>query len=193
MGGWRSVLIGVALAAGFAVALAGPVWLLWDALQPEPWNAQNLRVRFESVRYEAGGLVFRYTVVNRTRRAFRLLPGSTRIRALRRPGLPEPGYPSLGLPLDLDARAANHVELRLEIATPWGSPAAHSLGQEWIGALPEDTSDQAAVSPLPQSPPAVQPAPPPRPFSPTDLLDALDGFELTDRRTGLKIVFPRMW
>ncbi len=190
MGSGRSVLIGAALIAGFAVVLAGPVWLLWDALQPEPWNPQNLRVRFESVRYEAGGLIFRYTVVNRTRRALRFLPESTRIRALRRPDLPEPGYPSVSLPLDLKPRASSHVELRLEIATPqWNDRP----GQEWIGALPEDNSDQAAVSHLPLSPPLAHAAPPPPLFDPAKPLDALDGFELIDRRTGLKLVFPRMW
>src|SRR5262245_32173205 len=97
----RTGWISAALTAGFAVVLAGPVWLAWHTLRLPAWNHQTLNVRFQTVRYEAGGLVFAYLVENRTFRTARILPEHTRIHALQQVDRPTVGYPNLPLPLVL--------------------------------------------------------------------------------------------
>src|SRR4051794_15982012 len=94
---WVGMAIGIAL----AVVLAAPVAILRTALRPEPWDARHLRVHFESVRYERAGLVFTYTLDNRTRRSARLLPDRTTLRAVQQQNGPVVGYPVMRLPLDI--------------------------------------------------------------------------------------------
>src|SRR2546423_14817777 len=99
--GW----IGWTLAAGAAVGLAGPIALLCHALTPEPWDAQHLRVRFESVRYERAALVFTYRLENRTGRSARLLPNLTTIKVMQPRDQAVAGVPVINLPLDIEAHS----------------------------------------------------------------------------------------
>src|SRR4051812_39040514 len=104
--GWR-------MAAAVLVVLAGPAALLWHALTPEPWDAQHLRARFESVRYERAGLVFRYQLENRTGRSARLGRNLTTIKLVQPNGQAAAGVPVINLPLDIEAHSIRPVEVRL--------------------------------------------------------------------------------
>src|SRR5436309_16083924 len=101
----------VALALGYALVLLGPGALLWSYLRPEPWNSRTLRVRFEAVRYQAGGLVFTYLLENHTRRSARLLPGATSIRLVHPADGLAIGRPAMRLPLEIEGRSTQRVEL----------------------------------------------------------------------------------
>src|ERR1035438_6348635 len=106
----RTGWIGGALAAGFAVVLAPPILLFWNAIQPEPWNSNTVKIRFQNVRYEAGGLVFRYVVQNLTHHTARFLPEATQVRARQPAARPPVGYANLKLPLELPAESVQEVE-----------------------------------------------------------------------------------
>jgi hypothetical protein len=190
----RSVLIGVALAIGYAIVIAGPAFLLWNALRPEPWTERSVSVRFESVRYKAGGLVFTYIIENRSRRAARFLPEATKVRVLQPSDSPVAGYPSVALPLNLERRGWQRVEIRLDLPSPRSlpplSPGGASAG--WLGDLPVNPGE-AFVSPLPRKSGDAPPEAPPQEISPPERLRDIDGFELTDQSQGLRIVFPRAW
>jgi len=196
----RTWLIGGALALGYAVVLAPPAFLVWHALRPLPWNDQTLKVHFESLRYEAGGLVFRYSVENTTGRTARFLPGETEIRAIQPNDRPVVGFANVRLPVDLPAHSTQAVDLRLELPSPGAiEPPVPAQNRAILKPrLPSTTSgDQdAPVSPLPmRDPPNPQP-PPAQPSWQQTLQDSLldlNGFELTDRQHGLKLVFPRGW
>src|SRR4051812_3704146 len=99
-----------AIVAGLAVGLAGPVALLWHALTPDVWDAQHLRVRFESVRYERAGLVFTYLLENRTARSAHLQPNLTTIKLMQAADHAVAGVPVISLPLDIDAYSTRPVE-----------------------------------------------------------------------------------
>jgi hypothetical protein len=184
---------------GFAVVLAPPALLVWHALRPLPWNGQTLKVRFESVRYEAGGLVFRYSVENTTGRMARFLPGETEILALQPKDRPVVGFANVRLPVDLPAHSTQPVELRLELPSigllqpATGDQNRAILNPQLPSAVPSD--QEAPVSPLPmldppEKPPTAQPS---VQFTVEDSLLDLDGFELTDLHHGLKLLFPRGW
>ncbi len=79
---WFAAALGVSL----GVVLAAPVALVRTALRPVPLDAHNLRVRFESVRYERAGLVFTYLLINQTRRTANLSPSQTTLRARQQDG-----------------------------------------------------------------------------------------------------------
>src|SRR3981189_2058791 len=93
---------GLALAAALVAVPAGPATLLWHALTPEPWDAQHLHARFESVRYERAGLVFTYQLENRTGRSTRLLPKLTTIKLMQPNDQAVAGIPVINLPLDIE-------------------------------------------------------------------------------------------
>lgn len=161
----RTWVIGAALALGYAAVLAPPLLLVRHAVEPD-WNDETLRVSFDSIHYEAGGLIFRYSVENRTGHTARFLPGETEIRALQRKERPAPGYANIRLPVNLPAHSTKAVELRLELpgngpTGPSREPTASSQPSFWLTV--EDS-----------------------------LLD-LDGFELVDPARNLKLVFPRRW
>jgi hypothetical protein len=201
MAAQRTGWIGFAVALGFAVVLAPPVLLFWDAIQPEPLDSRTVKIRFQSVHYEAGGLVFRYTVQNLTHRPARFLPETTQIRALQPSDRPPAGYPNLKLPLELPAEQVEQVDVRLEL--PAIRPSMEQSDEQtrmvlqhkpMVGTLPENDSP---VSPLPMrgkiaanenSPPPPQPS-----FSVEDSLTDLQGFELTDSTRGIKLTFPKGW
>src|SRR5579872_2481182 len=111
----RTAWIGAFMALGFAVVATPPVLLFWNAIQPQPWNSNTVKIRFQSWHYQAGGLVFRYAVQNLTQRTARFMPESTQIRALQPAGRPPVGYPNLRLPLELPAESVQEVEVRLEL------------------------------------------------------------------------------
>jgi hypothetical protein len=187
--------IGGALLLGLLAALAGPVWLVRQYLRPEPWNP---RVRFASMRYEAGGLVFTYVVENRTRRTVRFLPDTASIHAIQSKGSTAEIYVSAALPLELDGHSSRSVEVRLELPSePPGVPhTSHRQDGPMPGSIAPGASDlNVHVSPLPTpgqqaETAADQPAPQ---KAVEDPLTSIEGFELIQKRTGLKIVFPRAW
>jgi hypothetical protein len=197
----RSGWIVGAVVLGFAVVLVPPALLFWTSIQPEPLNAGTVRIRFQSVRYEAGGLVFLYSVQNLTQHRARFSPDSTRIRALQTADRPLVGYANLKLPLDLPAASAHPVEVRLELPGAKMSMAGEQsdehtwmvLRQRIPMAPPEN---EPPVSPLPmRGKLAANDTPPPAPaaFSFEDFLGDLQGFELTDPVRGIKLHFPRGW
>ncbi len=173
------------LAGGFAVVLAGPALLLWSTVRPEPWTAQNLRVRFESARYEAVSLVFTYNIENRTRRTAYLAPDTTHIRVRQSSGGPPVGYAFVHLPLELAAHSSKTVEVKLDL--PVGNPSSG-----WM-AMSEDKMSPELI-PNPEPP---KPVPPSEPASLDSIvsrsLENLDGFELVNDSTGLRLIFPRGW
>ncbi|HEY1340563.1 MAG TPA: hypothetical protein VGF59_23790 [Bryobacteraceae bacterium] len=183
---------------GLLAVAAGPGLLVWQYLRPEPWNP---RVRFEGARYEAGGFVFTYLVENRTRRTIRMLPDRTEIHAIQTKGSRETGHISVMLPLEVEAHSAQRVEVRMELPPEPLNPNKHIPGALGFN-LPGATDPQVYGSPLPTlSPPerpAAQPGSRERPFeTPEDVvedaLSTIEGFELVEHRTGLKILFPRPW
>ena len=186
--GWTAFGLAVATMA----VLAPPALLFWNALQPEPWNSSTVKIRFQTIRYEAGGLVFRYSVQNLTHHAAHFLPNATQIRALQPAGRPPVGYANVKLPLELPAGALKEVDLRLELP---GTP--QSLWRE----QPNEQKQKAAGSDI-EPPGSPQPMtgglagrenemPPPDLFE--DSLSDLQGFELTDPARGILLIFPRGW
>ena len=192
--------ISVALALGSALVLLGPGALLWSYLRPEPWNARTLRVRFEAVRYERAALVFTYLLENRTRRSARLLPDRTSIRLVQPEDGPTIGYPAMRLPLDIEGRSTQHVELRLELASPRGPALSPLLSEEQTARVLQHkitggSDREPPVSPLPMRGRAAPRSEVKEPAEPVfeNPLNYLNGFELVNESKGLRIVFPRGW
>jgi diadenosine tetraphosphatase ApaH/serine/threonine PP2A family protein phosphatase len=188
---------------GFAVVLAGPVLLFRDALNPSPWNETTLRAEFQSIRYESGGLVFRYAVHNLTRHAAQFQPALTEIHALQAKDRPPVGYPNIMLPLNVPARGSHVVEVRLELASFMHPPASLSSDDQTRRVLQNPPPGEPAfpadppVSPLPMHGPS-KPATPAMTvdaaeFSLQDALTGLNGFELVDETNGIRLVLPRGW
>jgi hypothetical protein len=177
------------------------VLLFWSAIQPEPWDSNTLKVRFLSFQYEAGGLVFRYSVQNLTHRTARFLSDSTQIRALQPADRPPVGYANLKLPLELPAESVKEVDLRLELPgtrlSMWREQSdeqTRMVLQQKPPGTPPDTD--VPVSPLPMRGKiaANEKQPPAQPtFSFEDSLSDLQGFELTESSRGVHLVFPRGW
>ena len=195
----RTGWIGGALAIGIAVVLAPPTLLFWKAIQPEPWNSSTLKIRFQDVRYEAGALVFRYSVQNLTHHTARFLPDATQVRALQPSDRPPVGYANLRLPLELAADAVREVEMRLELpgarSSVWQERSDEQtravLRHRPAGSPPDNDSP---VSPLPLLGKLAANDPPPEAgFSLEDFLGDLQGFELTVPARGIRLVFPRGW
>lgn len=186
--GWTGFVLTLATLA----VLAPPALLFWNALQPEPWNSRTVKIRFETIRYEAGGLVFRYSVRNLTHHAARFLPNATQIRALQPAGRPPVGYANVKLPLELPAGALKEVDLRLELP---GTP--QSMWQEQSDG--QTRKSQESDNESPGSPEAVPATLPGREsnMAPANLfedsLTDFQGFELTDPARGILLIFPRGW
>lgn len=184
---------------GTVVVLVPPVLLFWSAIQPEPLDSNTVKIRFQSVRYEAGGLAFRYSVQNLTHRGARFAPDSTQIRALQHSDKPPVGYANVRLPLELPAESVTVVELRLElpVSLPLSGEVSDGLTrailQHKTPGTPSDTD--APVSPLPMRGKMAPRENPPPPSTPSveDSLSNLEGFELSDPARGIRLVFPRGW
>src|SRR5215471_11523466 len=102
---------GLAIALGAILVLAGPAFLLWQWLKPEPFDRDHLLIRFESVRYESAGLVFAYRIENRTGRSARLLGHATTIRLKQDADRPPVGYPTLALPFEIAPHSMKIIEV----------------------------------------------------------------------------------
>jgi hypothetical protein len=198
----RTGWIGGALAVGFAVVLAPPMLLFWNAIQPEPWNSNMLKIRFQNVRFEAGGLVFRYSVQNLTHHTARFLPDATQVRALQPADRPPVGYANIKLPLELPAESVQQVELRLELPGNRLSMRREQSDDEQTKMVLQHQppgsppATDSPLSPLPMRGKIAanenqRPAQPN--FSFEDSLSDLQGFELADPARGIKLVFPRGW
>jgi hypothetical protein len=194
----RSPWIGLGLAVGTAVVLAGPALLVWSHLRPQPWNEWNLRARFQSARYEGWALVFTYKIENRTRRSAHLAAGATHLRVRQAKDGPPAGYAFVHLPIELHPRSSHTVEIRLDL------PAQGAKG--WMAAAEEQTRrvfrNDAQASPgepsppLPMRDPPKQPQPREMPSVETAVAKALatlEGFELVNDRHGVRLVLPRGW
>jgi len=171
----RTVWILAGLLFGFGVVMAGPAWLFWDFLHQNPWNESNLNAKFQSVRYDAGGLVFRYTVRNLTSREARFRPTLTEIHALQEKDQPLVGYPNVVLPFEVPANGSHTLDVRLEL------PGLRSLSSGM-------SFSEFGTPPSPAAAPAG-----PAVLSPQDALTDLDGFELVDPTNGIRLVLPRAW
>jgi hypothetical protein len=192
---WFAAALGVA----FGVVVAAPLALMRTAMQPVPLDAHNLRVHFESVRYERAGLVFTYLLENRTRRSASLSPAQTKLRARQQDG-PAVGYPVMQLPFKIQAHESRRVEVRLELALPREQLTPRESADQTARVLQHQLPDTAVVdSPLSPIPMTKLPsAPEPPPFTAPDILlaralTALDGFELVDEGHAIHIFFPRGW
>lgn len=197
----RTGWIGGVLALGFAVVIAPPALLFWNAIQPEPWDSHTVQIRYQSVRYEAGGLVFRYSVQNLTHRTARFLPDATQIRALQPADRPPVGYANLRLPLELPAEGMQTVDIRLELPSVRTSMVQEESDEQtrqvlqhkpMAGAAPE-TDSPGSPLPMRGKIAANEHQPPAPTFSLEDSLMDLQGFELSDPGRGIKLVFPRGW
>jgi hypothetical protein len=190
-----------ALTLAAVLLLAAPIALAWHWLRPEPWDARHLRVRFESVRYERAALVFTYRLENRTRRSARLLPDRTTIRLIQAGGEPVLGYPVVRLPLDIESHETQHVELRLELATPRAAvltprQSEDQTAQVLRNKLPGTTEQDSPLSPLPMFKAQAATSDPPLASADdllANILTKLNGFEIEDASRGIRIVFPRAW
>ncbi len=157
--GW----LGLGLAAGVVAVLAGPAWLVWNAVRPEPFTPRTLRARFQSARFEAAALIFTYQIENRTRRSAYLSVDATRIMVRQPKDRPVVGEAWVQLPFELEPHSIQVLEVRLGLPVH-GGPA------EWAGPA---TPSLAAIV--------------------TRSLENLDGFELVNERKGLHLLLPRGW
>jgi hypothetical protein len=184
------------LGGGFVLLLAGPAFFFWQTGRAEPWDSANLRVHFQSMRYERAGLVFTYRVANRTRRPARLTAGDSRILIKQAAGLPPAGYPGIHWPLEIPAQSARDIEVRLELPIPHQPRNAEHTARVLEHHLPEPRDIDSPLAPLPMTRPPVDN--PPQTAPDADALVAaslasLDGFELRNDALRLLIVLPRAW
>ncbi len=175
----RAVWIVAGLLLGFAVVLIGPVLFFQDMLQSS-WNDANLKAEFQSVRYESGSLVFRYTVHNLTGRAAQFRPTLTEVHALQPKDRPSIGYPNVLLPFSVPSRGSHTLEVRLQL------PAAPHLSSAVpLGQPPADPANAygGAASAMSSA----------EDLSLQDALTELEGFELVDETNGIRLLLPRAW
>jgi hypothetical protein len=167
-----------------------------------PWDARTLRVRFESVRYEAAGLVFTYSVENRAWRSLRLVPEQTEVHLVQAAGEPPAGFPSFPMPLLLEGHRSQRVELRMELSAAPTPSYRQRLSDENTRrvleqAVPGISPDDAPGSPLPLPRPTATAQPPAEVPEPDHLIEDalrnLDGFELVNPNKGVRLLFPRGW
>src|SRR5581483_687068 len=194
----RTVWVMVGLLLGYAVVIAGPAMLVWNALSAQKWSERTLKAEFQSIRYESGGLVFRYTVHNLTRHTAEFQPGLAELHAIQAKDEAPVGYPNITLPLSVPAHGLHVVEVRLELRTVTQGPSSLSSEehtQRVIESPPPGAPlyPDAPVSPLPMHQ-VPRKAPEPAPTVESSLQNALsdlNGFELVDETNGIRLVLPR--
>ena len=179
----RTVWIVLGLMLGFAVVLTGPALLVWDWVKPAAWSETDLKAEFQSVRYESGGLVFRYSVRNMTRHAAEFSPSLTEVHTLQAKGTQPVGYPNVLLPFDIPARSSHILEVRLELPSSRPLSSGVTFGDPLPGT-PETAQPEELVQPQPSAVANL---------SVEDALTELDGFELVDEIKGLHLLLPRAW
>ena len=151
--------------------------------------------------YQRAALVFTYRLENRTRRSARLLPDQTTIRVIQPGGEPVLGYPVVRLPLDIEAHETQHVEVRLELATPRAAMLTPRQSEDQTAqvlrnqASGHDGAGFAALAPahVQSAGRALRPAPRLSGQSVGQHSNQLNGFEIEDASRGIRIVFPRAW
>jgi hypothetical protein len=190
--------MGWILGSAAALLLAGPAAVLWHELRPEPWDPAHLRVRFQAMRYERAGLVFTYRLENLTRRSARLTPDRTTIRIKQAAGQPAAGYPAIQLPLEIDAQSTRDVEVRLELPLPRPSGDAEQTARVLQHHLPGPHDLESPLATLPMTrPQGSDQSAPPVVADVEDLVQrsllVLDGFELVNEASGIRILLPRGW
>ena len=198
MGDRSPRLMGWILGSAAVVLLAGPVALLWHELRPAPWDPAQLRVRFQTMRYERAGLVFTYRLENLTRRSARLTQDRTTIRIKQAAGQPTAGYPAIRLPLEIGARSTRDVEVRLELPLPRASADAEQTARVLEHHLPGPHDLESPLAQLPITRPRVSEQPAPKVVEDVEAmversLFLLEGFELVNEASGIHLVLPRGW
>ncbi|HWC99190.1 MAG TPA: hypothetical protein VG456_20670 [Candidatus Sulfopaludibacter sp.] len=177
----RTIWIVAGLILGFAVVLAGPAILVWQEYLAYPLNENSFQVEFQSMRYEAGGLVFRYTIHNLTPRVARFQSSLTEVRALQPKDRPSVGFPNVRLPFEVPPHGSHVIEVRLQLPGRSANPSGDLFDEQTRRLL------QAPAS-------AASPASPTLPdFSLQDALVDLNGFVVEDEVNGLRLVLPRGW
>ena len=179
---------------------AGPLFLFWNAFNAAQWNESTLKADFQSMRYDAGGLIFRYTVHNLTRHDAKFLPVLTEVHALQSKDREPIGYPNVMLPLNVPAHGSHVVEVRLELASLMQRPSGMTSEEQTRRVLESEPPGtplfpEPPVSPLPMRGSAGEPAPAASggDFSLQNALLDLNGFELVDETNGIRLVLPRGW
>jgi hypothetical protein len=182
--------LGMLVLACLIVAMP-PVLLVWNVLRPAPWDARTLRVRFESVRYEAAGLVFTYSVENLSWRSLRLLPDHMEVRPVQSSEQSPVGFPDLPAPALLEGHSSQRLELRMEL--PAMPQAAYRLEPAVPGISAADDPESLLPHPPPPRLKPEQEEAPDLNRLVEDVLRNLDGFELIDSAKDLRLFFPRGW
>jgi hypothetical protein len=191
-------LMGWILGSAAVLLLAGPAAVLWHELRPVPWDPAHLRVRFQTVRYERAGLVFTYRLENINRRAARLTQDRTTIRIKQAAGQPAAGYPVIHLPLEIEAQSTRDVEVRLELPLPRASADAEQTARVLEHHVPGPHDLESPLAPLPMTRPrAAEHTTPPLVEDVEALVERslflLEGFELVNEASGIRILLPRGW
>ena len=168
--------IGSALALGFALVLGGPTWLIREWMRAPAWDPQTVVARFEFLRADRDTLVFAYQVQNNGGRKARLTP-AVKLHALQPQGQPLLGYPVIRLPLDLAPHSSQRVEVRMELANQW------DVSEDPPSTLNE-TRRVLSRPPLSRTSPELRVE---------ETLRDLEGFELVDGASGMRLLFPRGW
>jgi hypothetical protein len=191
-----------ALVVGCLAVAALPSMLVWNTVRPRPWDSHTLSVRFESVRYEAAGLVFTYAVENRAWRSLRLIPEQTEVRLVPAAEQIPAGFPNLPTVLLLEGHTTQHIELRMEL------PAEPTANQPLSGEISGENGKRVlqqffagitagnGLAALPPGSPAAAAMPMEIPQPDTlieDTLRDVDGFRLVNPAKGVNLLFPRGW
>lgn len=179
----RTIWIVAGLMLGFAGVLAGPSFLVWQWVKPATWSEADLKADFQSVRYESGGLVFRYAVRNLTKHAAEFRPALTEVHALQAKGSPPVGYPNVLLPFDIPAHSSHILEVRLELPSSRPLSSGVTFGDPLPG-VPDSAQPNGLLQPQPSAIANL---------SVDNALTELDGFELVDEIKGLRLLLPRAW
>jgi len=150
------------------------------------------------MRYEQAGLVFTYRLENRTHRSAYLTSDNTTIRVKQTADQAAAGYPVIQLPLEIDAQSSRDVEVRLELPLPRMAADAEQTARVLEHHLPDPHDLESPLSALPMTPPPTSEAVASPPVPDVDArveqsLSLLEGFELVNQKSGIRITFPRGW
>ena len=188
------------LGSAAVVLLAGPSILLWQALAVRNRGTRNIcEFVFKPCVYERAGLVFTYRLENRTRRSAHLTSDNTTIRVKQPADQAAAGYPVIQ-PAAGDRRAifarrggplgtavtAYGCRRGADRSRTGASPARSARPGVSAGGAADDAHRrrrrQARPPPVPDVDARVEQS-----------LWLLEGFELVNQKTGLRITFPRGW
>ena len=113
-------------------------------------------------------------------------------------GQPSAGYPVIHLPLEIAPQSSRDVEVRLELPLPRDPGDAEQTARVLEHHLPGPHDLESPLAALPMTRPQKTEPPPSSLLQDVDArvglsLSLLDGFELVNETSGIRIVFPRGW